>query len=61
MPTLIQSRYLLVLLYTATPEAGALIFALHREQDQASNAIDSNSSWYPELPAFDLYGGLCSL
>lgn len=56
-----QSRCLLVPLYTPTPEAGVLISALHREQDQASNAIDSNSSWHPELPAFDLYRALFSV
>lgn len=56
-----QSRCRLVPLYTPPPEAGALISALHREQDQASDAIDSNSSWHPELPAFDWYRALFSV
>lgn len=44
-----QSRCLLVPLYTPTPEAGALISALYREQDQARDAIDSNSSWHARV------------
>lgn len=32
-----------------TPRADALISALHREQEQARDAIDSNSSWHPRV------------